>query len=416
MKRKMRLSDRAVARLRSASREYTVWDTRISGLGVRVRPSGHRSYVALDNRHDSSRRRTLGPATLMTVDEARSRCLAVLSGDMDCPEDVPSAPVPFFGDFVARVWRDECFAHFKPSTQRRFNIALRARLLPTFGDVPLDRIARKDVMAWFDRYSGVAPGGANATLGVLRQILNHAKVHGHLETNPACRIRRNPQRKLNRFLTRDEARRLHAELDRLVAERPARAAQADIIRLLCYTGCRLSEIRTLRWCEVGTGTLDLGDSKTGPRKVYLNSEAREIIARQARTGSDWVFPSPCDPQLPLPPSMNLWRTLRMRAGLEDVRLHDLRHNFASHAVMQGVPLPTVARLLGHRQVTMTLRYAHVADREVESAAERIGNALSKIMTSSAGPFAASPDRTDPIPFDDDALDLGAQSGLLARSP
>lgn len=380
MARKMRLSDRAVARLIAAPKEYTIWDTRITGLGVRVRPSGHRSFVVLDNRTGLSKRRALGPATRMTVERARSRCLAFLSGEMDLSKDTASIAVPLFGDFVANVWRFECFDRLKPSSRRATTCALRNQLLPTFGDAPLDQIERKEVMAWFDRYSETAPGGANEALARLRQILNHAKVHGHLEVNPASGIRPNPGRKFNRFLSRDEANRLHSELDRLVAERPERAAQADIIRLLCYTGCRCSEIRTLRWCEVGTDTLDLGDSKTGPRKVYLNSEARRIVERQSRTGGTYVFPSPSDPTTPTSRSMSLWFRLRKRAGLEDVRLHDLRHTFASQAIMQGVPLPTVARLLGHRQVSMTLRYAHVADREVEAAAERIGGAISAICT------------------------------------
>ena len=381
MKRKMRLSDRAIARLPAMSGEYTVWDTRITGLGVRVRSSGHRSFVVLNNRHGSSKRRTLGAVTRMSVDEARSRCLAIQSGDMEPPADTPVVSVPLFGDFVADVWRSECFNHLKPSTRRSVGYTLASQLLPAFGDVPLDRIRRKDVIDWFDRYSMSAPGGANRVLGVLRQILNHAAVHGHLKTNPASGIRRNPQRRFNRSLSRDEARRLHAELDRLVAERPARAAQADVIRLLYYTGCRSSEIRTLKWCEVKADTLDLGMSKTGPRRVYLNSEARRIIGRQPETGSDYVFPSPSDPSRPAMEHMSLWFTLRRRADLEDVRLHDLRHNYASMAVLNGVPLPTVARLLGHRQVSMTLRYAHVADREVEAAAERIGIAIVGISES-----------------------------------
>ncbi|MDE0416306.1 MAG: site-specific integrase [bacterium] len=206
--------------------------------------------------------------------------------------------------------------------------------------------------------------------------MNHAKVHGHIETNPASGIRRNPKRKFNRFLSRAEIRRLHYELDRCVAERPSRAAQADIIRLLASTGCRFSEIRTLKWQEVGVAALDLTDSKTGPRTVYLSSKAREIIGQQPRTGSAYVFPSPDSPSRPLGrQQVSLWKLVRRRAGIEDVRLHDLRHTFASYAVMQGIPLPTVARLLGHRQVSMTLRYAHVADREVEAAAERIGTAI-----------------------------------------
>ena len=376
MTRKMRLTDRAVGRLGAAPGEYTVWDTRITGLGVRVRPSGHRSFVVLDNRNGSSKRRTVGPVTHMTVDEARSQCLAIQSGHMDSLTETPLVPVLLFSDFVSDVWRSECFDRFKPSTRRRTNSALTHQLMPTFGDMPLDRIGRKDVIAWFDRYSGIAPGSANHALGTLRQILNHARAHGHLDVNPATGIRRNPQRRFNRFLSRNETCRLHAELDRLVAERPARAVQADVIRLLCYTGCRLSEIRTLRWCEVNADTLDLADSKTGPRKVYLNSEAHRIIARQPRTGSDYVFPSPTDPSRPVTERMSLWLTLRKRADLEDVRLHDLRHNYASMAVLNGVPLPTVARLLGHRNVSMTLRYAHVADREVEAAAERIGAAIS----------------------------------------
>ena len=385
MTRKIRLSDRAVARLVAASSEYTVWDTRVAGLGVRVRPSGHRSFVLLDNRNGSSRRRTLGPATHMTVDEARFRCLAIQAGDLDPPSDTSPVPVPLFSDFVADVWRSECFARLKPSTRRRTNSALATQLLPAFGDKPLDRIGRKDVMAWFDRYSERSPGGANHALGTLRQILNHAKVHGHLEVNPATSIRRNPQRKFNRFLSRAEASRLHAELDRLVAERPQRAAQADVIRLLYFTGCRLSEIRMLRWCEVNADTLDLADSKTGPRRVYVNSEARRIIERQPGTGSDYVFPSPSDPSRPVTESMSLWLTLRRRAGIEDVRLHDLRHNVASQAVLNGIPLPTVARLLGHRQVSMTLRYAHVADRDVEAAAERIGAAIDVLCGTGALP-------------------------------
>ncbi len=381
MKRKMRLSDRTIARLATMPVEYTVWDTRIMGLGVRVRSSGHKSFVVLNSRHGSSKRRTLGPVTSMSVEEARSRCLAIQSGDMEPLVDTPLVPVPLFGDFVAGVWRSECFGRLKPNTRRSTDSVLTHQLLPTFGDMPLDRITRKEVMAWFDRYSATAPGGANRTLDTLRQILNHAAVHGHLETNPANGIRRNPQRRFNRFLSRDEARRLHAELDRLVAERPGRSAQADIIRLLFYTGCRCSEIRTLRWSEVGTDTLDLADSKTGPRKVYLNSKARRIIARQPRAGSDHVFPSPCDPTAPISSVDQMWITLRKRAGIEDVRLHDLRHNFASQAVLNGVPLPTVAKLLGHRQVSMTLRYAHVADRDVEAAAERVGNVMTQIMAS-----------------------------------
>ncbi len=376
MPRRMRLSDRNIARLRAERSEYTVWDTRITGLGVRVRPSGHRAFICLDNRGGSSKRHTLGQTTLMSVDEARSQCLAIHSDGME--EQEPTATVPLFRDFVAGAWRSECYERLKPSTRRSVDYQLARQLLPTFGDMPLDRLNRRSVNLWFDRYSATAPSGANYTLGMLRQIMNHAKVHGHIESNPASCIRRNPVRKLNRFLSKTEIRRLHDELDRCVVERPSRAAQTDIIRLLSYTGCRLGEIRLLKWQEVEADALHLVDSKTGPRKVYLNCKARKIIERQPRTDSAFVFPSPHDPTQPTSRTLWVWYLVRKRAGLEDVRLHDLRHNYASHAVLQGVPLPTVARLLGHRQVSMTLRYAHVADREIEAAAERIGARITTI--------------------------------------
>ena len=381
MPRRMRLSDRNVARLRVERSEYAVWDTKVTGLGVRVRPSGHRAFICLDNRGESSKRRTLGQTTLMTVEEARAGCLAIQSGEWDVQES--TATVPLFRDFITGAWKSECYQRLKPSTRRSVDYRLARQLLPAFGGVPLDRLDRRSVHLWFDRYSATAPGGANTTLDLLRQIMNHAKVHGHIENNPATGIRPNPKRKLNRFLSRDEIRRLHDELDLCVAERPSCAVQADIIRLLSYTGCRFGEIRMLTWQEVEVDALRLVDSKTGPRKVYLNRKAREVIKRQSRTGSPYVFPSPHDPSQPTPRTHRLWYLVRKRAGIPDVRLHDLRHNFASHAVMQGIPLPTVARLLGHREVSMTLRYAHVADRDVEAAAERVGTAIDATCRRSA---------------------------------
>ena len=116
--------------------------------------------------------------------------------------------------------------------------------------------------------------------------------------------------------------------------------------------------------------------------MLLSPEARAVIERQPRSNSPWVFPSPTDPARPRV-DLGLWKKVRKLAGIEDVRLHDLRHTFASQAAMQGIPLPVVARLLGHAQVQMTLRYAHVSDRDVDAAAERIGRVMAGIMNGSS---------------------------------
>ena len=135
----------------------------------------------------------------------------------------------------------------------------------------------------------------------------------------------------------------------------------------------------LRWSEVDGDRLLLADAKTGPRTVPLNSRARNVLDRQPRGNSPFVFPSPRDPSRPRGPHLGLWYRVRREAGIEDVRLHDLRHTHASHAVMNGVPVPVVSRLLGHSSVSMTLRYAHLGDREIEEAAERVGLAVAAIM-------------------------------------
>ena len=161
---------------------------------------------------------------------------------------------------------------------------------------------------------------------------------------------------------------------------PACAPKADIIRLLLLTGCRRGEIENLQWREVGEDVLELVDSKTGPRTVFLSPKAKAVIERQPRSDSSWVFPSPVNRKKPRSVGSvdRLWRMARKQAEIEDVRLHDLRHSVASQAVLKGVPLPVVARLLGHSQVSMTLRYAHVAEREVEAAAERVGRVIADL--------------------------------------
>ena len=381
MPRRRRLTDAWVARLRPEPREYTVWDTRVRGLGVRVRPSGARTWIQHRPSAAGVRKVSLGPVTAYGVEEMRRACLAAVA-DRDA--------TPRLEEFVVGPWKSACYDRATPSIQRSMRSALNSRLIPAFGTERLDRIDRATLVRWFDDYSRTAPGGANRALDVLRQVLDHAVACGHIATNPARAIRRNRGAKLTRFLSREEIRRLHRVLDRH-AERSASARQqADIIRLLLLTGCRKGEIVRLRWQEVDGDRLNLRKAKTGPRRVFLSAQARAIVERQ-RTPADspWVFPSVRDPNRPRGDELALWYRVRREAGLEDVRLHDLRHSVASHAVMLGVPLPVVARLLGHRQSSMTLRYAHVGDREVEAAAERVGQAISRLMA--GGPPVATSD-------------------------
>ena len=130
--------------LRVENAEYTVWDTRVTGLGVRIRPSGYRTLVFLDSRDGSSIRRTLGPVTLMGVEEARAKCLDIQSGREKAPQQVRSAvTAPLFRDFVAGVWRSDCYERLKPSSRRVVDIRLASQLLPVFGDMRIDQIGER---------------------------------------------------------------------------------------------------------------------------------------------------------------------------------------------------------------------------------------------------------------------------------
>ncbi len=371
---RMKLTDATIARLRPREREYTLWDNRMSGLGVRVRPSGGRSYVLLLDRGGRTRRVSLGPVGVKSLEEVRRECHARRAH----PEARTAPGHPLFRDFVMGPWKEAHFDAYKPSTKRTARYQITGQLLPAFGAMPLDRITERRIRRWFERYSRTAPGNANHVLGRLRQILNFAVTCGHIERNPAAGIALNRRTKPTRFLSREELARLHAALNRH-AGRKGDQQQADMIRLLLLTGCRRGEIIALRWTEVRDGMLALADSKTGPRTVPLGSRARTILDRQPRGESPFVFPSPRDPARPRSPELSLWYRVRREAGIEDCRLHDLRHTVASHAVMNGVPLPVVSRLLGHSTVRMTLRYAHLADRDIEAAAERVGAGIAAVM-------------------------------------
>ncbi len=374
----VRLTDAAIGRLRPREREYTVWDSRLPGLGVRVRPSGGSSWIFLLKTGGGTRKISLGPVVLKTVAQVRREChvLSAAPGNEREPEEIGHS-VPSFRGFVAGAWKEAHFNRYKPSTRKGVRYVLAKQLLPAFGSKPLDRISPAQIRRWFDAFSQTAPGGANHDLEILQQIMNFAVACGHINANPARGVKRNRRSALTRFLSREEIGRLHKLLDEQSGK--SRKQQADIIRLLLFTGCRRSEIVQLRWSEVRDDVLALADSKTGPRNVPLNAGARRILERQPECGSPFVFPSPRDPARPRGLNLSLWYQVRQEAGIEDVRLHDLRHTLASHAVMNGVPVPVVSRLLGHNNVRMTLRYAHLGDREIEAAAESIGQAIGATM-------------------------------------
>ena len=192
MPKRRRLTDAGIARLRAGACEYTVWDSKVAGLGVRVRPSGSRTWIFHHKSADGVRKMSFGPALLRKVEEVRRDCLAAATGAAHA-DDGCRGKAPLLREFVSGPWRGACYDRCKPSTQRGFRSILNSQLLPAFGSRRLDGITRVSVIRWFEKYSKTAPRNANSALTLLRLILNHALACGHIDANPARGIRRNPE-------------------------------------------------------------------------------------------------------------------------------------------------------------------------------------------------------------------------------
>lgn len=271
--------------------------------------------------------------------------------------------------------------HWKPSTLTANRSYLRNQILPWFGGRPVTAITRAEVQRWFAGLHGT-PAAANRSLPLLSVILRQAEIYGHRTDggNPCSGVRPYPRRARERFLTADEFRRLGSAL----AGREPGVPAAAVVRLLVLTGCRQSEIRRLEWQDYRAGHLYLRDSKTGPRTVWLSSAARLVLDALPRT-SRWVFPAAAGGgPMSTETLYGFWRRLRVAAALPGLRLHDLRHSFASFALRRGETAPTIGRLLGHRDPATTLKYIHVADGTVREAAEAVGLALAPAAAGAPG--------------------------------
>ena len=262
---------------------------------------------------------------------------------------------------------------WKPRTAKVNRSYLSNQILPWFRGRPIGEITCRDVQRWFATLHST-PAAANRSLPVLSVIFRQAEIYGHRpdDSNPCIGVRRYRERGRERFLTVDQLRRLGTAL----VEHEANASLAvSVVRLLVLTGCRQSEIRTLQWDDYREGHLYLRDSKTGPRTVWLSSPARAVLDQLPRT-NEWAFPAQSGSgPMPTETLYRCWRTVCVSANLSDVRLHDLRHSYASFALRHGESMLTIGRLLGHRDPATTLKYTHIADGMVYSAVETVGVAL-----------------------------------------
>jgi len=368
----------------------TTWLGIEHGFGIRHYPSGRNVYIVQTRMAGRLRTVTIGPASVLTRHQAQMvarRVIAYAQVGRDPASDrqrIRSAPR--FDDFLEEYW-SRWSPQWKASTLETHNGYRRQYLDGAFKGVFIDELNDADVTKWFaDLNNRTSPGAANRTLEILKNMLNKAETWGYrLEnTNPCRAVRPNKRKQCERFLTAQELARFGAELVTLRADDNATIRSGcAVIALLLLTGCRYREILDLQWQDVKGNRLLLRDSKTGPRTVWLGSAARAVIDGLPRDPKiPWLFWN-CQYRRQMKSIQHLWETLLGRAGLGKLRIHDLRHTFASHAAMNKETLPMIGRLLGHANHQSTARYAHLDDEHLLDAAQQIGDAVQRLMDRAA---------------------------------
>ena len=366
------LTDARVSALVAGNTPYERRDGKCKGFGVRVTPAGRKRFFVHCQQTGERIWKIVGDFDEIGVTEARSRATAILAA-IRRGDGAPARPDEALFEAVAETVFRQYERVWKPRTLFVNRAYLRKQILPRFAGRNISQIDRREVRNWFAALAGT-PAAADRSMPVLSVIMKEAEEMGLRPegSNPCRNIRRYRRKGRDRFLSDDEIRRLSGAL---TAHAHESTGQVAAIRLLLLTGCRKSEVLTLRWSDYREDCLFLPDGKAGPRTVWLSRPARAILDGIDRTGA-WVFPAPrsagprCTDWLD-----SFWWTIRAEVDLGDVRIHDLRHTHASIALRQGETVLAIGRLLGHADPETTLKYTHPADAMARQAAERIGDVL-----------------------------------------
>ena len=375
------ISKRTVDALSVENRDAVFWDRNLPGFGVRVYPSGLKKNVVQCRDPGGSRRATLGRHGEVSAEQARRLASVAIDRTKRGEDPLPPAPAPepTMADLAERYMRDWVAARCTASTAGVYLRAIDNHILPALGQMPVGAVGRVQVSELHHAMRG-EPHAANAALKIVGKMLSLVVEWGLREAgpNPCGAVGKYRTRPRERFLTDAEYRRLGQALDRLEARGSVSRHAAAAIPLLVLTGCRRNEVLELRWDDVDrtTGELRLRDGKTGARMVPLTPAAADVLDAIPRVPDNPYAIAGRRSGARLK-NINDPRALaRAEAGLDDVRLHDLRHSWASRALALGESLSTIGKLLGHSDIETTARYAHLARDSIHEAAERTAGSIS----------------------------------------
>ena len=375
--------------LSAETRDTVFWDRDLPGFGVRIYPSGRKVYVVQCRARGAPKRVTLGRHGEMTPDQARETAATVIdrikSGED--PMNPPPPPEITVADLAERYMSGHVALNCNAHTAGIYRGSLENHILPALGAMPIGAVDGGHVSVL---HYGLrdTPRAANRVLMILTKMFSLAGVWGLAPEggNPCRSVRKYKERKRGRFLTVEEYRRLGRALTEAEATGSVSPCAVAALRLLMLTGCRLTEILTLRWDDVDrtAGEFRLRAGKTGARMVALTPTAERVLAGIVRVpGNPWVIVGK-EPGVRLTSLTRDWYRLRALAGLEDMRIHDLRHSYASRALALGESLSMIGGLLGHAGLESTARYAHLARDTEKASAARVGASIGADIMAATG--------------------------------
>ena len=376
----LRLTTRSVAALPATGRDTVHWDRDLPGFGVRVQRNGRKVYVVQSRGPAGLKRVTLGPVAGKAIDQRRREAAEVIDRIKRGFDPFPPKPEPdpTVADLAARSMRAYVKVHCKPKTEKLYRTAIDRHIVPALGTMAVKDVRSSHVIELHDRMRDT-PAMANHVVAMLSKMFSLAQTWELVPRgrNPCKAVNHYREQPRERFLTPEEYRRVGAVLREVEADGSMWPPAIAAIRLLMLTGCRKSEILTLRWDDVDrtAGEFRLRDGKRGPRMVPLTTPALKVLDGIERVeGNPWVIRSQ-KPGICLPGLNYYWNRIRDRAGIEGVRIHDLRHSHASRALALGESLTMIGRLLGHSKVGTTARYAHLVHDAEKAAAARTGDSI-----------------------------------------
>ena len=381
-----KINKRIVEAAKARNTACDINDSELRGFGIRILPSGTHSYFVRYRRGGQRRRISLGSHGTLTPEQARARAIQLLArvgaGEDPAASRQNGSHVTTVTDLAKRFDEEHIAVRLKPASARTYRDNLRRHVLPAIGKLRAADVTRADVAKLHHdlRHSRYQ---ANRSLALMSKMFNLAEMWGLRPdgSNPCRHVKKYPEEKRKRYLSGNELARLGETLRECEESRESQST-VNLIRLLMLTGCRLNEILTLKWehVDLDNNALHLPDSKTGERTVHIGAAVLECLAGIERVEDNpWVITG----KLPSSHLVNPgkpWRRIRARAGLDDVRIHDLRHTFASMAVSSGEGLPMIGKLLGHTQVQTTARYAHLFNEPVKQAAGNISSSIAAALS------------------------------------